>query len=208
MNSDFRVFSGWDHRQAEAAEVFAYSVREASGLETTFLKAIDLPILRLGRTEFTYTRFLAPFLCGFRGRALFADGCDMLCLADLRELAGFDMRGRPIGVVKHPPAPGKEHIRPRSWTSLMLMDCEQLRWPPEWVETAADDVLMRLSSFLDDDIADLPPEWNVLVPPGEEPPPGTKIAHWTALSDPNGDSWVDRSGSKVWAEARRRWLAE
>ena len=36
-------------------------------------------------TEFTYTRFLVPYLCGYQGKAIFID-CDMLCLGDIAEL--------------------------------------------------------------------------------------------------------------------------
>lgn len=203
----FRVFAGWDRRQAEAAEVFAYSVRENSSIEApvSFLKVHELPLKRTGRTDFTFSRFLVPYLCGFEGRALFCDGCDQLCLGDLRELAEFNLRGRPIGVVKHSALPGKERLRPRSWTSLMMVNCSQLsEWTPEYVNAAPDSQLMRLEWFANAEIADLPPEWNALVPPGSDPPPGAKVAHWTALSDPNGEPWIDRSGSAVWADWRAR----
>ena len=39
----------------------------------------------LQSTEFAFSRFLVPFLCGFRGWALFMD-CDMLVLDDIARL--------------------------------------------------------------------------------------------------------------------------
>jgi hypothetical protein len=205
-----RIFSGWDYRQAEAAEVFAFSVRERAScdVEMRFLKIDELPIDRRGVTSFTYSRALVPWLCDFDGVACYLDGCDQLCLGDVEELATMPMEnGYAVRVIKH--KRGAED-RPRSWTSLMLFDCaapELKRWTPSYVETARDDTLMRLRDLGDDRIGELPEAWNQLILPGNEPPMGTKVAHWSALSDPNGGSWIDRSGSATWAEERERWRA-
>jgi hypothetical protein len=117
------------------------------------------------------------------------------------------MNGSAIKVVKH--TRGSE-ARPRSWTSLMLIDCaapELQVWIPKLIEVAPDDRLMRLRDVADARIGELPMEWNTLCTPGDEPLAGTKIAHYSALSDPDGGSWIDRSGSKVWAAVRERWRA-
>ena len=130
MTTPFRIFSGWDKRQAEAAEVFAFSVRERASIpvEIRFLSADpevpDGPVCkRRGVTAFSYSRFYAPYLCGYEGVCVVLDGCDQLCLGDvddLRAFAAYDMNGSAIKVVKH--TRGSE-ARPRSWTSLMLIDC-------------------------------------------------------------------------------------
>jgi hypothetical protein len=221
----FRVFSGWDKRQAEAAEVFRFSVLDHASIpvEVHFISAEDTPTSvaackRRGVTSFSYARFMSVHASGFTGRACYGDGCDQLCLGDVRELAEWDMQGKAIWVVKHPSLPGQRGLRARSWTSLLLMDCghpKLRRWTPEYVERAADDTLMRLSDFADDEIGSLPGEWNLLMPadmPGsrklaEVPGAGNKMLHWSYLSDPNGNSWVDRSGSALWAEWRERWRA-
>ena len=194
-----KVFAGWDKRQAEAAEVFAFS----AACSVTFVSADLGTCKRRGVTAFTFARFAVPHLCGYEGRALFCDGCDQLALGDLTELADLDMAGAAVMVVKHG---GVVHPRPRTWTSVMLMDCSQLRcWTPEAVETAPDAQLMRFGAFPEEKIGELPQAWNMLVEPGHDPPPGAKIAHWSALSDPNGDSWIDRSGSVTWRAWRERW---
>lgn len=225
----FRVFCGWDKRQADAAEVFKFSVEQNASIEVDvrFLKIDKLPIERRGVTDFTYSRFLVPFLCGYEGRALFADGCDQLCLGDVRELAELDMQDKPVWVVKHPPI-RKVPLQPRarSWTSLMLMDCAKLPWwTPKYVEAAQDAALMQLYHLTVEAIGELPGEWNYLMPVDGDPQwkgsvwgssvtlgldehivPVVRIAHWSYLSDPNGNSWIDRSGSGLWAEWRERWL--
>jgi hypothetical protein len=204
--SVFRIFSGFDPRQAEAAEVFAYSVRANASVpvDVGFVNIRELPVQRQGVTEFTYSRFLVPWLCRYVGRAVYADGCDQLCLGDVAELAAHDMEAKAMCVVKHPSNDGR---RPRVWSSLMLLDCHKLSyWDPAFVEGMPDSWLMRFERWADDEIGSLPPEWNALVEPGSEPPEGAKLAHWTALSDPNGAGWIDRSGSKLWQEWRQRWV--
>jgi hypothetical protein len=214
VTAPFRIFSGWDKRQTEAAEVFAFSVRERASIpvEIRFLSAdAEVPggptCARRGVTAFSYSRFYAPYLCDYVGTCLVLDGCDQLCLTDVAELVAIPMDGCAIKVVKH--TRGSEE-RPRSWTSLMLMDCaapELQVWIPKLVEVTLDDRLMRLRDVADARIGELPVEWNALCAPGIEPPAGTKIAHWSYLSQPDGGSWIQRSGSKIWEMERKKWLA-
>jgi hypothetical protein len=210
MSDSFHVFCGWDRRQAEGAEVFAYSVQRNSTIDLTinFVSASKLGLNRVGVTEFSYARFLVPWFCGYHGIAAFFDGCDQLCLGDIAELAAMPMDGYAVRVVKHTPIRRVPRSnRARSWSSVMLMDCAKLGWlTPDFVRTASDPVLMGFSHLGDDEIGDLSPEWNALVEsPATEPPAGAKLAHWSYLSDPNGDSWIDRSGSQNWASWRARW---
>jgi hypothetical protein len=235
----FRVFSGWDRRQAEAAEVFAYSVVQNSSFsvdhvyftsaddaENTALAAflrhqdnagptaisysrgVERACSRRGVTAFTYARFMVPFLCGYEGRAAFFDGCDMLCLGDVAELADFDMQGKPMCVVKHQAEPRlMRGGRARSWSSLVLFQCDRFtRWTPDYVSRVPDDQLMRLRDFSDDEIGDLPSEWNMLCDVPGEPPEGTKLAHWSAIADPDCGDWITFSGSTVWDQWRQKWL--
>lgn len=202
----FRIYSGFDRRQAEAAEVFSYSVRAHASIpvEITFLRLADLPISRSGTTEFSYGRFCIPHLCDFQGVALFADGCDQLCLGDIAELASLPMAGHLVRVCKHR-VPRQD--RPRVWTSVMLMDCAALNWwTPEFVEEASDERLMRLRDLSDAEIGDLPDTWNWLMEYG--PREDARLLHWSHLSNPEGGSWIQRSGSGVWREWRDRWRAE
>jgi len=220
----FRIYSGWDVRQAEEAEVFAHSVREHASIPVDIRFVSADPVVpggpvctRRAVTSFTYARFMVPSLCGYEGMAVYADGCDQLCLDDVAELAAIPMDGCAVKVVKHE---FRGQARPRSWSSLMLMDCtKRTLWLPEAIETASDDWLMRFEPFADEEIGELPECWNQMCVPKldpenelrtielPEPPEGTKVAHWSYLSDPNGGSWITRSGSKVWAAARDRWRA-
>ena len=145
-----RIFIGWDSRQAECADVLAYSLRKHTTipLDIRNLKLAELDFDRphdpLQSTEFTYTRFLVPDLCGYRGTAVFMDS-DMLCLGDIAELDALDMTDFALRVVKHNHVPtetvkmdGRVQTRyPRkNWSSLMVMDCAELtHWTKRAVET-------------------------------------------------------------------------
>src|ERR1700730_2244881 len=81
-----RIFIGWDSRFPEPADVLAYSLLKHASipLDIQYLKLDELKLRRahdpLASTEFTYSRFLVPYLCSFRGKALFLDN-DMPCSA-------------------------------------------------------------------------------------------------------------------------------
>ena len=90
--TDIRIFIGWDSR-----EDIAYQVARQSLLRHASVPAIVEPIKvqeladqglytrdidPLASTEFTYSRFLTPYLAGFEGWALFCD-CDFLYFGDL-----------------------------------------------------------------------------------------------------------------------------
>jgi hypothetical protein len=75
-----RIFIGVDSRQTVAGNVLQSSLIENSSqpLSITQLRIKTLPLKRVGTTEFAYTRYLVPWLCEFKGRALFLDA-DMIC---------------------------------------------------------------------------------------------------------------------------------
>jgi lipopolysaccharide biosynthesis glycosyltransferase len=68
-------------------QVLAHSIykRASKPVSITPLVLSQLPIKRVGLTEFTYSRYLVPYLCGYEGLAIFMDA-DMLCLGDVHEL--------------------------------------------------------------------------------------------------------------------------
>jgi len=73
-------------------------------LDIRYLKLSELdfdrPLDPLQSTEFTYSRFLVPYLCQYEGKAIFMD-CDMLCLGDIKELDELEMSQYALRVVKH-----------------------------------------------------------------------------------------------------------
>jgi hypothetical protein len=206
-----RVFIGWDSREAECAGVLAYSLREHASvpLDIHYLKLSELDFHRpqdtLQSTEFTYSRFLVPHLCGYEGKAVFMD-CDMLCLGDIKELDDLDMSPYALRVVKHdyrPTATTKmdgraQTVYPRkNWSSLMLMNCARLQlWTKEVVESETGAFLHRFQGIDDDLIGDIPDTWNTLDWMDER----TKLIHYTS-----GGPWFEECKDHPFAEAWLDW---
>lgn len=166
-----RIFIGFDHRQAVAYEVLHHSIitRASRPVSIAPLKLDTLPIDRVGLTPFTYSRFLVPWLCEFRGRALFMDA-DMLVLADICELFDmFDSR-HAVQVVK---------LAERfEWGSMMLFNCahkDNKVLTPEYVQTTADP-LHKIGWTKK--IGFLPSEWNHTVL-YDRPRDDAKLVHFT-----------------------------
>ena len=169
MASPLRIFIGWDHRQPVSYTVLQQSIIENAKrpVQITPLVLDTLPIKRQGLTPFTFSRFLVPWLCDYRGWALFLD-VDMLVRADVGEL--FDMADPKYAVMV-----SKNELR-FEWASAMLMNCERCRQlTPEYVEMTP--ALHKLAWLQEDDIGELPAEWNHLV--GYDEPKEAKLVHFT-----------------------------
>ena len=193
-----RIFIGWDSRFPEPADVLRYSLLKHSSipLDIRYLELSKLGIQRahdpLASTEFTYSRFLVPHLCDFKGTALFLDN-DMLCFSDMRELAELDMGLFALRVVKHEYQPQNtvkmygavQTSYPRkNWSSMMLMDCAKLKlWTKAVVETQTGAYLHRFQDIPDEQIGELPKTWNTL----DWMDVKTKLIHYT-----NGGPWFEQ----------------
>ena len=194
----FRIFIGWDSRFPEPADVLRYSLLKHSSitLDIRYLKLSELDFQRthdpLASTEFTYTRFLPPHLCGFQGTALFLDN-DMLCLADIREIAELDMRNLALRVVQHDYQPTNsvkmygavQTSYPRkNWSSMMLMNCAKLKLlTKDVVQTQTGAYLHRFQDIPDAQIGELPKTWYTL----DWMDHTTKLIHYT-----NGGPWFEQ----------------
>ncbi|HEX4142702.1 MAG TPA: hypothetical protein VHY91_04055 [Pirellulales bacterium] len=207
-----RIFIGWDSRFPEPADVLRYSLIKYSSipLEIRYLKLSELEIDRvydpLASTEFTYSRFLVPHLCGFRGKAIFMDN-DMLALADVKELDDLSMESCALRVVKHDYQPANsvkmygcpQTSYPRkNWSSLMIMNCARLRlWTKQVVETQSGAYLHRFQDIPDHEIDEIPPAWNML----DVMDKSTKLLHYT-----NGGPWfpqyADHPHAGIWRGMR------
>lgn len=172
-----RVFIGYDPRQPVAFQVAAHSVWSRSSLPVaiTRLQLSQLPIQRRGLTEFTYSRYLAPYLCGFDdGYSVFIDS-DMLCLGDVAELIAAGMiqsvtAGAAVSVVKH------ERVFERPSMMVFKNDlCGMLT--PAWIDQAVNNPF-DIPAWAGSKIGDLPREWNHLVG-YDTPRSDAKLVHFT-----------------------------
>lgn len=211
---------GYDSREDIAYQVLKYSIEKNAKkpMEIIPLKLDEL-VARHGfrrtqdplqSTEFTYTRFLTPYLCGFKGNALFMD-CDMLCLEDLNEIFELNMKPYALRVVKHDQRPtttvkmdGKVQTSyPRkNWSSFMLLNCEKLEvWTKEAVETMPPRWLHRFEPIPDEQIGDLPNTWNVL----DRYDTYTKLIHYTE-GGPWFENYKDHPYGDYWLQYEKEFL--
>lgn len=144
----------------------------------TALSLKTLPITRRGLTEFTFSRFLVPYLCGFQGTALFLDA-DMVVTSDIAEL--FDKADGISSVQVN------KNQAKFEWPSAMLFNCARCTMlTPAYV----DDRRNQLFDFAwaTDGIGEFPGDWNHCV--GYAPPRlDAKLYHFT-------------KGVPVWRETR------
>lgn len=210
----FRIFIGWDSRFPEPADVLRFSLLKHSSipLDIRYLKLDELALDRehdpLASTQFTYSRFLVPYLCDYQGTAVFMDN-DMLCFGDIQELAALDMSEFALRVVKHDYQPTNEtkmygcpqtSYPRKNWSSLMVMNCDRLRlWTKRVVETQTGAYLHRFQDIPDNAIGDVPGTWNVLDRMDET----TKLIHYT-----NGGPWFDEYKDHPHADVWYRYRDE
>ena len=175
-----RIFIGYDPRVEVTFHVLASSIlhRASQPIAITpialeHLKSVyDRPRDPKQSTEFSFTRFLTPYLAGFQGWALYMD-CDMVMLDDIANLWRLRDDKYALMCVQHDHVPkeGTKFLNEKqlpyarkNWSSLMLMNagaCTALT--PDYVAQAAGLELHQFKWTETDRIGALPPRWNHLV---------------------------------------------
>lgn len=173
-----RIFIGSDPRQVVSLTTLVHSIaaNAKEPVAITPLVLETLPLKRQGLTPFTWSRFLVPYLCGYKGWALFCDA-DQLVLGDISELFKMADQSKAVHVMQEQPL--------FEWASLILFNCEHPAnriLTPEHIENPETKNLHKIGWLHVDQIGRLPLEWNVCVPyayPGKEPPANAKLVHFT-----------------------------
>ena len=178
-----RVFIGYDSRENMAYRVAKESLLKHSSipLEVTPIVQNDLRYRgiyqrepdALSSTEFSFTRFLTPYLAGYKGWAVFCD-CDFLFRGDIAAITDYMDGAKAVMCVPHEYKPteavkmdGKaQHQYPRkNWSSFILFNCAhpQVKMlTPEVVNTQTGMYLHRFQWLTDDLIGELPIAFNYL----------------------------------------------
>ena len=214
------IYIGYDPREQIAFYALAHSIVRRSSIPVSIAPLMQRQLKRLytrargptESTEFSLTRFLVPALAGYRGWSLFMD-CDMLCRADIAELAAEVERqpDKAVLVVKHDYVPKTERkflnqvqtkYTRKNWSSLMIFNNERCRaLTPEYVNSASGLELHRFAWTDDGLIGSLPREWNWLV---TEYPynADAKIVHYT-LGGPYFEGYRDCDYAAEWFDEFR-----
>lgn len=191
-----RVFVGYDSRLPVLFNVAQHSIiRHCSKpvaitpIKLTHLQGIfNRERVSLQSTEFSFSRFLTPYLCNYQGWALFMDN-DMVVRTDLAELWKLRDDRFAVQCVKHDHRPvhtvkflGEKQTpyQKKNWSSVMLMNCAKCKTlTPEYVNTASGLELHQFKWLESEElIGSLPMQWNFLAEYNKHDD-SAKIVHYT-----------------------------
>lgn len=204
-----RVFTGYDKRESIGWHVFTQSLLDHSPHSEI------RPITgqqRDGTNAFTYGRFLVPWMCDYRGYAIFVDGADMLLKDDITKILDLADGYSAVQVVKHQYQ--TRHPRKyvgtsmecdnddypcKNWSSVVLWWCGHHAnriLTPEYVSNQPGSHLHRFRWLEEGRIGELPAYWGWIADEyGENK--DAKLLHWTAglpgfkayVNAPHADDW-------------------
>lgn len=178
-----RIFVGWDSREDIAYQVCKRSIENHTSVPVDIrpIKQFELRGQgvytrqrdQLSSTEFSFTRFLTPYLAGYTGWAVFVD-CDFLFRGDIAGLLDYADGAKACFVVKHDYWPTEtvkmdnqpQHCYPRkNWSSFMFINCAhpQVKTLTPSVVNAQTGMYLHRFEWLEDEvIGSLPNAWNYL----------------------------------------------
>jgi len=212
-NKNVKIYIGFDQRESVAYHTFVQSLIDHSSLP---LAITPLAVKTLKGYEekhedksndFVYSRFLTPFLNDFKGWAIFVDG-DMICQTDIKELLDLRDNSKALQVVKHDYKTkanqkylgniNQDYPR-KNWSSVILWNCAHPKHKiltPDFIANTSGKYLHRFSWLDDNEIGELPKEWNWLAteyPNNKE----ANIIHYT-LGAPCFKDYRNTEMSDIW----------
>ena len=220
------VCIGYDPREAVAFSVLAHSIHARASVPVNIT---PLMLSQLGglltrerhplqSTDFSFSRFLTPYLANYQGWSLFMD-CDMLLLEDIAALWALRDERYAVMVVKHDHVPrettkflGEPQTRyeKKNWSSVMLFNnarCKALT--PDYVNTASGLELHQFKWLAGDGddalIGALPSRWNHLVG-YDAPRADAALVHYT-LGGPYFADYAHCEYADEWRRERDAMLA-
>ena len=110
-------------------------------------------------TEFSFSRFLVPWLQQYQGWAIFMD-CDMLCRGDIAELWALRDERYALQCVQHEHVPREDvkflgalqtRYEKKNWSSLMLFQCQRCQALTPETDTTTHYFFMQAHKFRLDD---------------------------------------------------------
>jgi len=209
-----QVFIGYDPREALAFSVLSYSIHARAsqpvGVSPIMLSQLGGVMTRerhpLQSTDFSFSRFLTPYLSNYSGWSIFMD-CDMLMLDDVASLYALCDERYAAMVVKHDHVPKEERkfldqpqtaYQKKNWSSVILFNNAKCRaLTPDYVNRASGLELHQFKWLADDNlIGAIPDRWNHLVG-YSVPRKDASLVHYT-LGGPYFDEFRDCEYSAEW----------
>jgi hypothetical protein len=195
-----KIFIGYDRKESIAWHTLVNSIIRQSYHPVSIIplslrgvsKVFSRPQDPRQSNEFSFSRFLVPFLSGFQGHSIYMD-CDMLVRGDINDIF-LELNKNPscaVHVVKHDYSPRQnvkylgavQYQYPRkNWSSFVVWNCAHSKnrvLTPEFVQSQPGSVLHRFSWLEDFEIGEINRKWNWLVGEFDDPPDDLRVIHWT-----------------------------
>jgi hypothetical protein len=219
-----KIFIGFDPVESVAWHTMTHSILSRSSVPVAIVP-VNIANLKGIYTrerdpkqsnEFSFTRFLVPYLSGYDGWAAFFD-CDMLLRTDVARLFELAVKdsSKAVHVVQHDYEPRDDvkylntvqYRYPRkNWSSVVLWNCghpSNRAVTPEFVNTASPMELHRFQWLRDEEIGALDVRWNWLVGEYAEPPQDVHNVHWT-VGGPYFHEYKDADFAEEWFAEQER----
>lgn len=213
-----RIAIGVDYREVSGYHVACHSIMRRSSMPVSFIP-IALNNLnglmwrernKLQSTEFSFSRFLAPYLCNYEGWVIFMDS-DVVVLDDIVKL--WNLRDdkyavmcvkhdhRPIGDTKFLGAEQTQYEK-KNWSSVMMMNCSKCKaLTPKYVNEASGLELHRFHWLESEElIGEIPARWNHLVDYSLGELQEQSLLHYT-----EGGPYFNAYKNSKWADV---WFSE
>ena len=216
-----RIFIGYDDNETVAFHVLSHSILRNSSIPVTITPIVKRHMAgfygrersNIESTDFSFTRFLTPYLCGYEGWAAFMD-CDMLMVGDVAELWSLRDDRYSVMCVKHDYRPVEDtkflgqiqtKYEKKNWSSVMLFNnakCTTLT--PQVVESESGLYLHQFKWLsADSEIGELPNAWNYLVGEPVPRPSEPKLVHYT-LGGPYFEKYATCDYAEEWRAEHAR----
>ena len=216
------VFIGFDPRETVAFNVLSHSIQARASQPVAIAPLIlgqlgsvlTRPRHPLQSSDFSFSRFLTPYLSGYRGWSIFMD-CDMLMLDDIAKLYALCDERYAVMVVKHNHVPRESRkflgepqskYEKKNWSSVMLFNNEKCRaLTPHYVDHATGLELHQFKWLASDAlIGGLPARWNHLVG-YDAPRADAALVHYT-LGGPYFKAFEECEYSREWRHEHEAML--
>lgn len=216
------VFIGFDPRETVAFHVLSHTIHTHASQPVSIT---PLMLSQLGglytrernplqSTDFSFSRFLTPYLCNYEGWSIFMD-CDMLLQEDIAKLWALRDDIYAVMCVKHDHNPEEDtkflgavqtKYNKKNWSSVMMFNNAKCRaLTPEYVNKATGLELHQFKWLTSDsEIGEIPATWNHLVG-YNAPRPNASLVHYT-MGGPYFNEYADCEHAQIWLDARQDML--
>lgn len=216
-----RIFIGYDANESVAFHVLSHSLMRNSSEPIEIIPVVKDQLKTfynrerssIESTDFSFTRFLVPYLSEFEDWSIFMD-CDMLCVADIASLWAVRRDEFAVMCVKHEyePSDGQKFLgqvqtkyEKKNWSSVMLFNNERCTALTPQVVESETGLYLHQFKWLDGEsrIGSLPPEWNYLVGEPGKSTVSPKLIHYT-LGGPYFAEYANCEYADLWRDEYER----